>query len=366
MEITAAVVRERGGRFALEAAELEDPRDDEVLVRIAAAGICQTDLHARDGYYGDAFPAVYGHEGAGAVVAVGAAVETLAPGDHVVLSYPWCGVCPFCRSGERSYCLDARALKSRGTRADGSPTMRQGGAPLHAAFFQQSAFASHALATARNAVKVRPDAPLALLGPFGCGVQTGAGAVMNVMRPQPGDSFAVLGAGSVGLSGVMAARLAGCDPIVAVDVHESRLALAWSLGATHLVDGARSDLADELRRLSGGGLRFALETSAVPAVFRAAVDALRPRGTCVLVGSARPGTETAFEMGVVQAGRTIRGVIQGDARSDEFIPRLVDLLMAGSFPVDRLVAFYDFAAIEQAAADAAAGRIVKPVLQMPA
>ena len=365
MRVTAAVMEEKAGKFKLDGIELDAPRSDEVLVKITATGICHTDLHARDGYFAMPYPAVYGHEGSGVVAAVGNAVEHLAAGDHVVISFPWCGECEHCREDRRSYCQRGRQLKSGGARADGSMTMRRNGAPVYGSFFQQSSFATHALTTARNAVKVRRDAPLEFLGPLGCGLQTGAGAVLNVMQPEAGKSFAVFGAGSVGLAGLMAAKLAGCDPTIAVDLRANRLELARSLGATHTVDNAREDAVAKIREITGGGAHFTLETSAVPAVFRQAVDCLSTRGTCVLAGSARRGTEVSFEMSTLQAGRTVRGVIQGDSRPDQFIPHLVDLFVAGKFAINRLVTFYDFASINQAAADAVNGTTIKPVLRMP-
>ena len=365
MRVTAAVMEEKCGAFNIDTVELDTPQAEELLIKIAATGICHTDLHARDGYFPMPYPGVYGHEGAGVIVAVGRKVEHLAVGDHVVISFPWCGECEHCHEGRRSYCRRGSELKSRGTRADGSTTMRRDGAPVHASFFQQSSFATYALAPARDVVKVRRDAPLDLLGPFACGIQTGAGAVLNVMMPEPGKSLAVFGAGSVGLAGLMAAKVAGCDPIIAVDIRANRLALASALGATHLIDNAREDTVAAIRRITGGGAHFTLETSAMPAVFRQAVDCLLTRGTCVLVGSARRGTEVSFEMSTLQAGRTVRGAIQGDSRPDQFIPHLVDLFVGGRFPVDRLVTFYDFAEINRAAADAVAGTTIKPVLRMP-
>ena len=366
MKITAAVVRERTGPFVIDAIDLQDPRPDELLVRVKASGMCQTDLHGRDGYYGTPFPAVFGHEGAGVVEAVGSAVRKFAPGDHVIMSYPWCGDCPNCRSNHMSYCLDAWDLKMRGTRADGSTLMQRAGTPVYSAFFQQSSFATHAIANERYMVKVRKDAPLELLGPFACSGQTGAGAVLNSMQPLAGDSFAVFGVGAVGLSGLMAAKIAGCDPIIAVDVHDARLALARALGATHAIDHkGRNDVVAEIRRITGDGVRFSLETSAQPAVLREAVEALMAAGTCVLLGSARSGTEVSFEMPFLQFGRVVRGVIQGESHPQEFIPTLVDFLMQGQMPVERMMTFYPLAEINRAAQDSSQGTTIKPVLRMP-
>jgi aryl-alcohol dehydrogenase len=366
MRITAAVARERFGPFSIEPVELADPRPDELLVRIVATGMCQTDQHARDGYHDMPLPAVMGHEGAGIVEAIGTGVTRFAPGDHVVISYPWCGACANCRRGMESHCLNSVALKHRGKRPDGSIPMSQNGAPIHGAFFQQSSFATHALANERFAVKVRKDAPLELIGPFACSGQTGAGAVLNTMRPRPGDAFAVFGVGAVGLAGLMAARIAGCEPIVAVDIHERRLALARELGATHTIDHTgRTDVVAAIRKLTGHGARFSLETSANPAVFREAVEALMPGGTCVLLGSARAGTEVTFEMPFLQPGRVVHGVIQGESHPQEFIPRLIDFLMQGSMPVEKTVTFYPLAEINQAAQDSTSGKTIKPVLRMP-
>jgi aryl-alcohol dehydrogenase len=366
MKITAAVIRERSGAFNIEQLDLCDPRDDELLVEVVASGMCQTDLHGRDGYYATPYPAVFGHEGAGIVRAIGRGVTAFRPGDHVVMSYPWCGECPNCRSARQSYCIDAFPLKMSGTRADGSTLHAQDGKPVYSAFFQQSSFGNYTIANERYTVKVRNDAPLELLGPLACGGQTGAGAVLNVMKPKPGDSFVVFGVGAVGLSGVMAANIAGCDPIIAVDVHDTRLALAGALGATHTINHSwRTDVVAEIRKITGLGARFTLETSALAPVFREAVEALMPAGTCVLLGSARAGTEVTFETPFLQNGRTVRGVIQGDSVPQEFIPQLADHMMAGRFPLERMVTFYDLAYINRAAAESTSGTAIKPVIRMP-
>jgi aryl-alcohol dehydrogenase len=366
MKITAAIVPAHSAPFEIRTLDLVAPQPDEVLVRIVATGMCHTDLHARDGYFPNLpYPIVCGHEGAGIVEDVGAAVADLAPGDPVVISFPWCGECEPCRTAKPSYCVHGRALKSSGRRADGSTPMSHDGAPVYSCFFQQSSFASFALAPARDVVKIRRDAPVELLGPLGCGLQTGAGAVLNVMQPHEGQSIAIYGVGGVGLAGLMAARIAGCDPIIAIDRLPERLALARELGATHTIESNGAATLAEIRHITGGGTHFALETSAVPAVFRLAVDGLRGLGTCVLVGSARAGTEVSFEMPVLQGGRTVRGVVQGDSRPREFIPRLVDLFMAGQFPLDRLITSYEFADINLAAADATSGATIKPVLTLP-
>jgi aryl-alcohol dehydrogenase len=367
MQITAAVVRERGGAFAIERVELCDPRADELLVEVAASGMCATDLHGRDGYYPEMpYPAVFGHEGAGVVRAVGAGVTEFKPGDHVVLAYPWCGTCPNCRTHRQTYCLEAGPLKHGGTRADGSTLLAKDGKPVYGSYFQQSSFGNYTVANARFAVKVRDDLPVETLGPLACGGQTGAGAVLNVMKPQPGDSFVVFGVGSVGLSALMAAKICGCDPVIAVDVHDHRLALARELGATHIINhGGRGDVVSEIKKITGLGARYTLETSALSSVFREAVEALMPAGTCVLLGSSPAGTEVTFNMRHIQNGRVVRGVIQGDSVPKQFIPQLTDHIAAGRFPIDRLITFYDLADINRAAADSESGKTIKPIIRMP-
>jgi aryl-alcohol dehydrogenase len=366
MKIAAAVVPSRSAPFEIETLDLATPLADEVLVRVVASGMCHTDLHARDGYFPNLpYPVVCGHEGAGIVEQVGAAVADIAPGDPVVISFPWCGECGPCRAERIAYCERGRPLKSSGRRADGSTPLSRNDEPVYSCFFQQSSFASFAVTPAKDAVKIRRDAPIEMLGPLGCGLQTGAGAVLNVMQPAAGQSIAVYGVGGVGLAGLMAARIAGCDPIIAVDRMPSRLVLARELGATHALESRGAETLAEIRRITGGGTNFALETSAVPAVFRLAVDGLRGLGTCILVGSARAGTEVSFEMPWLQGGRTVRGVIQGDSRPRDFIPRLVDLFMAGKMPFDRLITCYEFTDINRAAADATSGTAIKPVLLLP-
>ena len=366
MKITAAVVHGRSEPFTIEELDLCDSRADELLVEVVASGMCATDLHGRDAYYPTKFPKVFGHEGAGIVRAVGGAVTKFKPGDHVVMAYPWCGECPNCKAYRQSYCLHAFDLKMNGTRADGSILHSKNGKPVYSAFFQQSSFGNFTIANERFAVRVRKEAPIEHVCALACGGQTGAGAVLNVMKPRAGDSFVIFGIGTVGLSALMAAKICGCAPIITVDVHEHRLTLARELGATHTINhSSHNDVVTEIKNITGIGARYTLETSALPIVFREAVETLMPAGMCVLLGSARKGTEVALEMPFVQNGREVRGVIQGDSVPQEFIPVLVDHILAGRFPVDRLITFYPLAEINRAAAESASGKTIKPVLRMP-
>ena len=236
MNVTAAVVRDQEQPFEIEELELEKPRAGEVLVRVVATGMCHTDLIVRDQWYPVPLPVVLGHEGAGIVERVGEGVTKLEPGDHVVLTFASCGRCANCLRGKPTYCLQFFGLNFGGARLDGSNALGKEGEPVHDRFFGQSSFATYAIATERNAIKVRDDTPLELLGPLGCGIQTGAGGVMNSLAPEAGTSMAIFGAGAVGMSAVMAARIVGCATVVAIDIIPERLELARELGATHTID----------------------------------------------------------------------------------------------------------------------------------
>ena len=364
MRVTAAVLRERGEPFVIEELELDEPRGDEVLVRIVGVGICHTDLQFRDRRPWPR-PGVLGHEGAGVVERIGDRVTTLRPGDHVVLSFLSCGTCRNCRRGMPAFCADMRTLNFNGTRRDGSMALSDGHGPVCGHFFGQSSFATYALASERNTVKVSDEAPLELLGPLGCGVQTGAGAVLNALRPTPGSHIAIFGAGSVGLSAVMAAATSGCATIIAVDLKAARLELALALGATHTLNGAQVDAVEAIRSITRGGADYALETAGAgsPALIRQAVECLTIPGVCGLVGAAPPNLELTLTHGSLLWGRAVRGILEGDSNPHLFIPALVDLHARGRFPLERLVSFYPLHEINRASAEAEEGVVVKPVLR---
>jgi aryl-alcohol dehydrogenase len=365
-EVRAAVVRDKGGPFRIETLTLEEPRRDEVLVRIVATGMCHTDMVARDKVYDVPHPIVLGHEGAGVVEAVGEDVRKVAPGDPVVLTYMWCGRCRPCYLGKVFYCENVYPLCFGGARLDKSTATRDGkGNKVHDHFFGQSSFGTVALANERNVVKVPKDAPLERLGPLGCGIQTGAGAVMNALRVRPGTSFVVFGAGAVGLSAVMAARICGATTIIAADVVPSRLETARELGATHVVNSKETNPVDAIKELTGGGADFSLEATGIPAVLRQAIDAIGVLGKCGIVGAAKLGAEASFDVNdVMIPGKKVQGILQGESVPDVFIPQLVDLHMQGRFPYDRLVKFYKLEDINQAAEDSEKGVTVKPVIRM--
>ncbi len=361
MEIRAAVLRRAGENFRIERVTLDEPRAGEALVRIVAAGICATDIHVQHQDYWFPLPAVLGHEGAGIVEKVGPGVTAARPGDHVVLAYAYCGCCPACRGGRPFACADYDELNWGGRMADGSARLHRHGRDL-AALFGQASFATHAVVGENNLVPVDPDLDLRLLAPLGCGVQTGAGAVLNHFRAGPGAKLAVFGAGAVGLSAVMAAKAAGCSVIVASDLHDHRLALAAELGATHTLDARRADVAAEIARITGGGADFALEASGRADVGRQAADALAAGGKLAYV-SAPPALD--YSVAAKRRRLTITGIVEGDSVPQVFLPYLIGLYRAGRFPLDRLARFYPFAAINRAVADARGGATVKPILVMP-
>jgi aryl-alcohol dehydrogenase len=362
MRIQAAISASAEAPFEIAEVELDDPRRDEVLVELRAVGVCHSDLKMKSVWPEAISPIVLGHEGAGVVLAVGADVTGVRPGDQVVLSYRSCGSCPECAGGHRPYCRDFRALNGIGTRPDGSPTMRRNGSRLYGSFFGQSSFASHALAYESNVVVVGHEIDLAVAAPLGCGVQTGAGTVLNVLAPPPESSLVVFGAGGVGLSAVMAAFASGVGTIVAVDPVAERRRLAEDLGATAALDPGACEVVDAIRAVTGGATH-AIDTTAKGAVINQAIEALAPLGTLALVGL-RPADFAMDIQSVMSGGKTVRGVIEGDAAPREFIPRLVELHLQGRLPLEKLIRRYDFEDIEIAFADAASGSTIKPVLDL--
>lgn len=364
IDIQAAVVRAKGGAFKIEALSLEEPGPGEVLVRIFGVGLCHTDLVVRDQDYPTPLPAVLGHEGSGVVERVGPGVTKVAPGDHVVLSYASCGQCMNCLNGRNAYCVDLYGRNFSGARPDGSHPCKDGhGTEVSSYFFAQSSFADLALATERNTVKIRRDVPLELMGPLGCGIQTGAGAVINALKPGTGSSIAIFGAGSVGLAAVMAARVAGCAAIIAVDLNEDRLALARELGATDTVNAGSGDPVAAIQALTGGeGVQYSLECIGLPKAVRQSVDCLRLTGVCGIIGASPLGTEFSLDMNGMLFGRTVRGIIEGDSIPDIFIPQLIELWRQGRFPFDKLIRFYPLAEIEDAVRAAESGEVLKAIL----
>jgi aryl-alcohol dehydrogenase len=355
LKIQAAVLRKKGGPLKIESLEMGGPRDEEILVRLVASGICHTDISFCDGWEKADNAVVLGHEGAGVVEKVGKKVKGLKRGDHVVLSYQSCGRCRQCRSGHPAHCQHFYEVNFGFQRLDGSNALERSSVRGH--FFGQSSFATHCLATERNLVRVSKDLPLEVLAPLGCGLQTGAGTVMNSLKVSKEASLAVFGTGAVGLAAVMAARLVDAHPIIGVDRKPMRLQLALQLGATHTIDNRRQDVAARIGDITGRGVDYVVETTASPEMHRLAVEVLNPHGVVALL-TGESGTDSLPE------GRKTLGIIQGDAVPQHFIPKLIKLYQAGKFPYDRLLKFYDFREINKAIADSKRGDTIKPVLRI--
>lgn len=362
--IRAAVVHEKSGRFTIEEIQLEEPRDNEILVEIVATGVCHTDIAVRDQSYPVPLPAVLGHEGAGVVAKVGRNILKVKPGDHVIVTYDFCGKCENCAQGQPGFCEEFYGRNLSGARLDGTSPISLPNKPLSGCFFCQSSFANEVITSENNVVKIPKDIPLELMGPLGCGIQTGAGAVINSLAPKAGSSIAIFGAGAVGLSAVMAAKIVGCTKIITVDLNEDRLKLALELGSTHVINGGDADAVKEIRELTNGGANYSLECTSVPSVFRQAVESLRVPGTCGLIGAAPLGVDVQLEMASILFGRTVQGIMQGDCVPDVFVPKLIELWRAGKFPFDRLTKFYPLEDINDAIKAAESGAVVKPIIVM--
>lgn len=366
MEITAAVLNE-SKEFVLDTIDLNaDLRPDEVLVKVVATGLCHTDLAVRDAQIPFGFPAVLGHEGAGIVVKTGSSVTKVKEGNHVILAPASCGKCDSCQSGHPSYCENFFPLNFGGRRSDGScPYHDHSGKEVSGLFFGQSSFATYSLATENNVVKVQDDAPLEILGPLGCGIQTGAGTVLNVLKPQAGESIVVSGVGPVGLAAIMAAKAASCTTIIAVDVHENRLALAKELGATDTINSKGKVVSEEIQQhIYPGGVHYAVDTTGRSEVINQLVGALKFMGKAAVLG-VLPSAKLEIDSAFFTMGRSLQYVVEGDSVPDIFIPQLINLYKKGLFPFDKLIRFYDFKDINQAIEDSEKGITLKAILKMP-
>ncbi|MEU3330562.1 NAD(P)-dependent alcohol dehydrogenase [Glutamicibacter creatinolyticus] len=363
MKTRAAVATAPQTDLEIRELELDEPRPDELRVRMVASGVCHTDAIIRDQWYPVPLPVVLGHEGSGIIEAVGDDVEGFSVGDKVVIGPAYCGHCEQCVAGHPMYCVSFYDKNFGAERPDGSKAFSDENGPVGSHFFGQSSFAEFTNVPARGAVKVPNDVPLDILGPLGCGIMTGSGAVLNVLKPTPGSSVAIFGTGAVGMAGMMAAKAAGATTIIMVDIVPSRLELAKELGATHVVNSKETDPAAAIKEITGGGAQFALDTTGVPMVFTQMSNSLATRGHGALVGAAKLGTEAKVDIGTqLLAGINLHLVIEGDAVPKEFIPRLVSLHQQGLFPFDKLIKKYDFADINQAFADSANGSTLKPVI----
>lgn len=361
----AAILYEVKKPLRVEEVHLDPPANGEVLVKIAAAGVCHSDYHFMNGDLPITLPCVLGHEGAGIVEEVGAGVTGVVPGDHVVLLFrASCGRCEFCQRGRPALCAMAGTLRNSGRMLDGTGRLHREGADLHH-FLGVSCFAERAVVPEQGVVKIRPDASLEVAALMGCSVMTGIGAVMNTARVEPGASVLVIGAGGVGLNVVMGAVLVGANPIIVADLLGSKLELATSFGATHTINAREQDLLAEVRALTEGeGVDYAFEVIGNPKTMATAYQAVRRGGTAVAVGIPPFGSEMSINAGeLVYQEKTLKGSYYGSAHPQSDMPRLIDLYMAGRLPLDRLISrTYPLEKINEAYDALLAGEVARSII----
>jgi aryl-alcohol dehydrogenase len=368
MRANAAVFEKLFAPLSVAEVEIETPGPGEALVKVVASGVCHTDALARDGDMPFPAPGVLGHEGSGVVSAVGDGVTNVSVGDKVVIGWPWCGTCRNCLDGQPRYCLQLGPLVIAGCRADGSTSLRRlDGSPLHSHFFGQSSFASYSICAANALVPVPADVDVSLLGPLACGISTGAGAVLNALRPFAGSSIVVYGSGAVGLSAIMAARLTAAAHIIAVDKLASRLALAAELGATETINVSAPDVdpVAVVQEICGGPADFSMDCAGNVNVLRQAADSVGMRGTVALIGGAPAGAAFSLDHMSTLWGKKVVGILGGEGRSVSLINTLITLNAQGRFPYDRLVQKFPLDQVNEALEASHHGDVIKPVLTMP-
>jgi len=358
MKIKAAIVYSPHDPYVIEEVELAGPKEDEVLVKIVASGVCHTDHLIACGQLAMLHPVVPGHEGSGIVEQVGGQVTDFAPGDRVCMSFSFCGECYACITGRPYECEENVRLNFGGRAYDGTTRLTKGGVEL-SNVFNQSSFADYAVTHRNNLVHVPDDMDLSLTGPLGCGIQTGAGAVLNCLNPEPVSSLVVVGCGGVGMSALMAAKLCGCSAIIAIDMVDSRLSLAMELGATHTVNASKTDPVSAVKDITNGkGADYAVNATGNGKNSRMALNCTHNFGKLAHIGG--EGESTFDHLG----GRMVMGITEGWSIPKLFIPQLIRFYQDGAFPFDKLVKFYDFDDINTAAEDSLSGKTIKPILLM--
>jgi alcohol dehydrogenase len=354
--------------LAIEELELADPGAGEVLVEIAAAGLCHSDLSVIDGNRPRVLPMVLGHEASGVVREVGPGVGELAPGDHVVFSFvPTCRHCLPCTTGRAALCENGAQANGAGTLLGGGRRFRGRAGALHH-HLGVSAFSQYTVAAQESLVKIDRSVPLPVAALFGCAVMTGVGAVMNTAQVEAGASVAVFGVGGVGLSVIMGARAAGAYPVIAVATQEHKLALARRAGATHTVRVADGDPVAAIREITGGGASYVFESVGDEQVLGQAYAATRRGGTTVTLGLPNPSRQLSLSaVSLVAEERTLKGSYMGSCVPRRDIPRFIALYQAGILPVDllftRTVALDE---INQAFDALASGAAVRQLITFPA
>ena len=363
MKITAAVVREKGKPFQFEELDLQDPREGEVMVKIAASGVCHTDEVAQHQMIPVPLPAVLGHEGCGIVEKVGEGVTEFQKGDHVVFSFGYCGHCKSCLAGRPYACENFNAINFGGVMSDGTKRLSKNGQEI-SSFFGQSSFATYSVVHKNSIIKVDEDLELDILGPLGCGIQTGAGAVLNRLKPTAGSSLVVFGCGTVGMSAIMAAHLCPCKNIIAVGGNEESLVLAKELGATHTINRKKCDcIVSEIKKITEGGADYAIDTSGVPDFVKKALACVKFLGTAVVLGVTGELTIQVQEE-LMGEGKSLIGIVEGDSNPKLFIPQLISYYKQGKFPFDKLIRVFEFDEINEAFDGSHSGKAIKALLKM--
>ncbi|MEP1229081.1 MAG: NAD(P)-dependent alcohol dehydrogenase [Litorimonas sp.] len=364
MKIKAVIAPGNGDEFLYSDVEVDNPRADEILVKIEAVRLCHTDVLAQHGVFQFGTAAVLGHEGAGIIERIGRDITKVKVGDRVCLSFRSCGTCRKCKSKQPASCQDFSPLNISGGRVDGSKALRHNGQDIASNFFGQSSFATHALTYEQNVVKISDDIPFEIAAPLGCGVQTGAGAIMNSLDCEAGASLVVAGCGVVGLSGVMAGKIRDCSSIVVIEPVAVRRELALELGATHVIDPlAEGDIAEQLKDIFPLGVNYALDTSARADVLEALLGSLAVKGELGLVGMINPDADFNCSGAALMAkGLSVHAIIEGDSHPDSFIPELITHFKAGRLPLDRLITTYPLKDINTAIKDHSEGTCTKVVL----
>ena len=361
----AVILYETKQPLRVEDVELDGPEHGEVLVRVAAAGVCHSDYHFMNGDLPITLPCVLGHEGAGVVEEVGSGVSAVTPGDHVVMLFrASCGRCSFCQKGRPALCAMAGKLRNSGRLLDGTSRFHRAGTDLHH-FLGVSCFAERTVLPAEGVVKINPKVSLEVAALMGCSVMTGIGAVMNTAQVEPGASVLVIGAGGVGLNVVMGSVLVGANQVIVADLLDSKLELARSFGATHCINAREHDVVAAVRDLTGGeGVDYAFEVIGNPKTMATAYQAVRRGGTAVAVGIPPFGSEMTINAGeLVYQEKTLKGSYYGTARPHADMPRLLDLYLAGRLPLDRLVSrSYPLDKVNEAYDALLAGEVARSVL----
>jgi S-(hydroxymethyl)glutathione dehydrogenase/alcohol dehydrogenase len=364
MKIKAAVFYEPGVPFKVETLDLEEPRAGEVLVKVAAVGVCHSDWHLMTGATKHPLPVVPGHEGAGVVAAMGPGVERVKLGDHVALNWaPNCGKCFYCLNDRPSLCAAYVGPLWAGVMLDGSTRLSQNGQPVYH-FSALACFAEYCVVPQECCVPFKNEVPLAVAALIGCAVTTGVGAVLNTARVKPGSSVAVFGAGGVGLSIIMGAHLAGASRVIAVDKAPAKLEMARGFGATDALLGGPG-VNNAIRDLTGGrGADYVFEAVGIPALQEQCLDAARPGGVIVLAGISPMGSGTNLPGAIItRQEKTIMGTYYGSANTARDFPLYGELFLRGQLPLDKLVSqTYPLEQINEAYADMLSGETGRGVI----